>query len=156
MNIQLTQSQKDIKDEVINLFEKYVPAYGKSKTTSGEMIRACNHILHCWSNDGEMIGSGYGNLTCNPACRYLKEQCARFGIHCDIFEMLPGSFSRTYAIENTYSSILFRDIRKIVNLLNNHHELFTEKNDKDMVDYLMAIDIDEEYHDSEGYVLYDE
>ena len=55
------------------LFDELVPASGKADTVAGEIIRAVNRIAYRNSNDGDHVGVGYGNETCNPAARYLGE-----------------------------------------------------------------------------------
>ena len=52
-------------------FNDYVPQSGGANTIGGEIVRAAMRILYRWYNDGDMIGKGYGNQTCNPAARYL-------------------------------------------------------------------------------------
>lgn len=44
---------------------------GKSDTIGGELIRAVNRICYRFYNDGDVIGCGYGNETCNAAGRYI-------------------------------------------------------------------------------------
>lgn len=44
---------------------------GKSDTIGGELIRAVNRICYRFFNDGDVIGCGYGNETCNAAGRYV-------------------------------------------------------------------------------------
>lgn len=55
------------------LFEELVPASGKADTVAGEIIRAVSRIAYRNYNDGDHVGVGYGNETCNPAARYLGE-----------------------------------------------------------------------------------
>lgn len=57
------------------LFEELVPASGKADTVAGEIVRAVSRIAYRWWNDGDHIGVGYGNETCNPAARYLVATC---------------------------------------------------------------------------------
>lgn len=52
-------------------FEKYVPASGNSDCLFGEIVRAFNRIEYRNWNDGDHIGVGYGNETCNSAARFL-------------------------------------------------------------------------------------
>ena len=58
-------------DKINTLFEELVPASGPANTVAGEIIRAVNRIVYRNFNDGDHIGVGYGNETCNPAARYL-------------------------------------------------------------------------------------
>ena len=57
------------------LFEELVPASGKADTVAGEIIRAVSRITYRNYNDGDHVGVGYGNETCNPAARYLAAKC---------------------------------------------------------------------------------
>ena len=51
------------------LFEELVPASGKADTVAGEIIRAVSRIIYRNYNDGDHVGVGYGNETCNPVSR---------------------------------------------------------------------------------------
>ena len=64
----LTENQQRLED----LFGKWVPANGKCKHLAGELVRATMKINYRWFNDGDHIGVGYGNETCNYAARYIK------------------------------------------------------------------------------------
>lgn len=55
------------------LTELHMKPEGKSDTVRGELIRAVNRIGYRFSNDGDCIGVGYGNETCNAAGRYIAE-----------------------------------------------------------------------------------
>ena len=57
------------------LFDELVPARGAAKTVAGEIVRAISRIGYRNYNDGDHIGVGYGNETCNPAARYLSAKC---------------------------------------------------------------------------------
>lgn len=61
-------------EEKINaLFDELVPFEGKCDTLAGEIIRALCRINYRYYNDGDRIGIGYGNETCNAAARFLIE-----------------------------------------------------------------------------------
>lgn len=53
------------------LTQQHMKPMGKSDTVRGELIRAVNKIGYRFYNDGDMLGIGYGNETCNAAGRYL-------------------------------------------------------------------------------------
>lgn len=53
------------------LTEIHMKPEGKSDTVRGELIRAVNRIGYRFYNDGDQIGVGYGNETCNAAGRYI-------------------------------------------------------------------------------------
>lgn len=62
-------------NKIHELFEELVPASGKADTVAGEIIRAISRLCYCNYNDGDHLGVGYGNETCNPAGRYLAHVC---------------------------------------------------------------------------------
>lgn len=66
----MTKAEKRIED----LFEELVPTSGKADTVAGEIIRAIARISYRNYNDGDHIGVGYGNETCNPPARYLMKK----------------------------------------------------------------------------------
>lgn len=53
------------------LFDELVPSCGKAETEAGEIVRAFSRIAYRYFNDGDKLGIGYGNETCNAAGRYL-------------------------------------------------------------------------------------
>ena len=59
------------------LFEELVPAVGKASSVAGELVRAAMRIAYRSYNDGDHIGVGYGNETCNSAARYLLKYGSR-------------------------------------------------------------------------------
>jgi hypothetical protein len=59
------------------LFKELVPFSGKADTVKGELVRAVNRIGYRFYNDGDLLGVGYGNETCNAAGRYI----VRYGNH---------------------------------------------------------------------------
>lgn len=63
--------------ELNGYFKELVPSIGKSESVAGELVRAINRLLYRYFNDGDQLGIGYGNETCNPAARYLQ----RYGSH---------------------------------------------------------------------------
>lgn len=58
------------------LFNELVPYSGKADTLGGEVVRAVSRIVYRFLNDGDNIGEGYGNETCNAPARYLTEERA--------------------------------------------------------------------------------
>ncbi len=53
------------------LFDELVPRIGKASSLAGEIVRAAGRIGYRWFNDGDQIGIGYGNETCNAPARFL-------------------------------------------------------------------------------------
>jgi hypothetical protein len=62
---------KALSDKMEELFDELVPSCGKADTEAGEIVRAYNRIAYRYFNDGDKLGIGYGNETCNAAGRYL-------------------------------------------------------------------------------------
>lgn len=59
---------------ISNLFREMVPMNGKADSLAGEIVRAVNRIGYRRHNDGDKIGVGYGNETCNAPARFLQEK----------------------------------------------------------------------------------
>jgi hypothetical protein len=57
-----------------DLRDKYVPGMGAAETRAGEIIRAMDRLIYRFFNDGDMVGKGYGNETCNSSYRYLRRR----------------------------------------------------------------------------------
>lgn len=111
-----------------DLFDELVPARGKADTVAGEIVRAVNRIIYRSWNDGDHIGMGYGNETCNPAARYLmaragdkvrKAICDIWGVRSDT---LYGAGIRVLELE-------------VLDFLDTHPELMKQANTEDMWDY---------------------
>ena len=75
LNEELAKFVEDWPDnkEFNALFDQHVPAQGHANTLGGELIRAVNKIVYRYYNDGDRVGVGYGNETCNPAARFIEE-----------------------------------------------------------------------------------
>lgn len=54
------------------LFRELVPETGKADSLAGELVRAACRLGYRFYNDGDMVGVGYGNETCNAAARFLE------------------------------------------------------------------------------------
>lgn len=59
-------------ERIDKLFDELVPRSGKANSLAGELVRAVNRLDYRWYNDGDRLGIGYGNETCNAAGRFLK------------------------------------------------------------------------------------
>ena len=64
----LTLEQDQIWEQLCN---EHVPTSGMASTVGGEILRAMSRIIYRFYNDGDMVGVGYGNETCNSSDRYL-------------------------------------------------------------------------------------
>lgn len=69
MQEELTAIEKEFNE----LFDKLVPERGKCESRAGELLRAVSRIRFRNWNDGDHIGVGYGNETCNASARYLQK-----------------------------------------------------------------------------------
>lgn len=118
------------------LFDELVPASGKADTVAGEIIRAVSRIAYRNSNDGDHVGVGYGNETCNPAARYLGEVAGNHGdpagnrVQQAVIDMLGIRSDGLYdkAVETLEEAVLA--------FLDEHPELKTTPNTEDMLDYI--------------------
>lgn len=55
------------------LFNALVPPKGKATTVLGEIVRAINHLIYRWENDGDIFNIGYGLETAGPDAAYLMK-----------------------------------------------------------------------------------
>lgn len=86
-----------------NLWNEYVPMSGTASTVGGEILRAMSRIIYRFYNDGDMVGVGYGNETCNSSDRYLSK-------------LVPFYTS----LDNGYTEDEYED-----HMLKNHKAVFT-------------------------------
>jgi len=113
--------------KINEMFEQYVPMSGKADTVGGEIVRAICRIGYRWFNDGDQVGVGYGNETCNAAARYLMNKCPD-----EIADAVWGIWG-CYS-EKVYDAGLNVLEELIVDYLEKNPDLFNEKNDEDMWD----------------------
>lgn len=62
------------------LFDELVPPSGASSSIAGELVRAISKIGYRLYNDGDLIGIGYGNETCNAPARFLIANLPKKGV----------------------------------------------------------------------------
>lgn len=124
------------------LFDELVPAEGKADTVAGEIVRAFNRIGYRNNNDGDHIGVGYGNETCNAAARYLQITC-----HGEVEAIISDMWGmHDDAQYDEHQSSL--EIAVIAHL-ENHPELKTAPNATDMFDFALKEDLEWEDEDEE-------
>ena len=108
------------------LRDKLIPACGKASTVAGEIIRAMDRLIYRFWNDGDMVGNGYGNETCNGSYRYM-------------YRMLGDNCPDLYAVndnEEDYAAALAKLADEVKNHLESNPELFVQKNlDDSRLDY---------------------
>ena len=120
-------------------FDAYVPSMGKADTVGGEIVRAFSRINYRSYNDGDSIGVGYGNETCNAAARYLIENTDN-AVAKEI-EFLWGH-------EYDYDNLVGLRI-KVVDFLTENAYLFSTPNNTDMFSYREPEDL--EYDDDDDW-----
>lgn len=125
------------------LFEELVPCSGKADTVAGEIVRAISRIGYRYYNDGDHVGVGYGNETCNPAARYLMKF---------VDERIDYAISNMWGVEHdaTYEEWLAELETAILDYLDENPELKTAANTEDMWDYRTDEDVDD-YEDEEDW-----
>ena len=110
------------------LFGELVPSCGKAETIAGEIIRAVSRIAYRYYNDGDHIGVGYGNVTCNSAARFLIEEAGS-----EIAEAVLNIWG--LEDENPYNKGLSIVLEKVLEYIEQNPELKTWENNKDIYDY---------------------
>lgn len=125
-------TNNDVERGLCELFDKYVPFSGKADTIGGEVVRAISRIVYRNFNDGDCIGVGYGNETCNAPARYLKYVTKEADIRALIDDMWGNEFD--------YDDKLERLERLVYQYVTNNEWVFERKNDDDMWNYREWID----------------
>ena len=133
MEYEAFDTDEEIDNFYEELYDKYVPAYGKAKTVGGEIVRAVSRIHYRFYNDGDFAGYGYGIETVGSACSYLS------GVLCDdgneIDELLDNLINITPEEdhEKDYTNALYALEKEIASYLKKHPEVFEEENEYDML-----------------------
>lgn len=134
--------EKNAQDRLNDLFAELVPFRGKADTVAGEIVRAVSRIGYRCFNDGDHIGVGYGNETCNAAARYLMENTNKqvTDVICRMWGLYP---------DDAYESELNDLIAAAVEYLDENPDLKTAPNSTDMFDYQESNDLDYEEEDED-------
>lgn len=128
-----------------DLFEELVPSMGKADTVAGEIVRATCWLGYRNWNDGDHIGVGYGNETCNPAARYLLNT-----EDPDIVKIIDDMWG--VQSDRLYDAAMEVLLESVLNYLDKHPELKTKENTEDMFDYTNPDeDVDDWDDDEEDY-----
>lgn len=104
-----------------NLWDKYVPALGTAETIGGEILRAMSRIIYRFYNDGDMVGVGYGNESCNSSDRYLVAVVPNY-ISLDQFN--EGQ-------ETKYEKLMLKNHRTVFAFLQKNPHIFEIQNTTD-------------------------
>ena len=127
------------------LFKELVPFDGFADTKAGELLRAVNRIGYRWWNDGDQIGIGYGNETCNAAARFIMEQYENTEMK-DTVVSIWGMYSETL-----YEEGVVLLVEQTIKYIEDHPELKTEENQYDMLDFDEPSDREWEEEEEEFY-----
>lgn len=129
-------------EERINeLFDELVPFQGKCETLAGEIIRAFCRINYRFFNDGDRIGIGYGNETCNAPARFLSNHC-----NDEIKKMINSMWGEFF--DDYYESKLDTLSEMIVEFIENNPDLRNMETE-DM--FKWADDKDYDYDEEDEY-----
>ena len=137
-----------LKEKNEALFDEFVPMEGFSETKAGELIRAVNRIGYRFWNDGDMIGIGYGNETCNAAARFIMEIYPKTEM-ADLVTAMWGLTS-----EKIYEYSLELLVESMVRYIEGHPELKSEENEYDMFEFYEPSDKEWEDEDEDEPMFY--
>jgi len=130
----------ELETRINDLFDELVPAEGKADTVAGEIIRATCRLHYRNWNDGDHIGVGYGNETCNAAARYLMDIDDPYitKIIVDMWGMQS---------DTVYDAAIEVLLQMVISYLDAHPELRETKNETDMFSFRRPEDL--EYDEEE-------
>lgn len=139
------------------LHDELVPSMGVAETQAGELVRATSRLIYRFFNDGDRVGVGYGNETCNSSFRYLSKMANRFEDEklADALDSLDDSFTKDSEYEENLEIIAERialqietnpELREIKNTVDSREEFIMAWDYKDEED-----EEDEYYEDYEDY-----
>ena len=146
MNILDNAAVKELGD----LFSELVPIKGAAESVAGEIIRAAERIMYRWYNDGDMLGIGYGNETCNPAARYLEKMCEGTDVSAAV-KALWG-----LGDDDMYEKGLAVLAESVLGYIKDRPELVKMKNTDDMWNYQKPEDTAYEDEDEEDDEWWDD
>lgn len=121
MVVENTQNE----NRLFELFDELVPPSGKCESLAGELLRAVNKILYRHWNDGDHIGVGYGNETCNAPARFLISHGNE-----DIKKKVRSMWGTCYSARS-----LDALVGMVVDYVETHPQ-FRQEPTADMLDYL--------------------
>lgn len=117
-------SDMSITDQLQVYFDELVPAQGKADTVAGELVRAMMRVLYRDYNDGDLFYSGYGKETCGGSVVYLMDKVE--DLERPFSEIVENQYEDQY-----YTTELEDAADLLLQYLNNHPELFMQKNEED-------------------------
>ena len=143
LNEELAKFVEDWPDnkEFEALFDQYVPDEGHADTVGGELIRAVNKIVYRYYNDGDRVGVGYGNETCNPAARFIETNTKLEPLASKLWDYRPNE---------EYEKVLADLMQETIKICKEDN-LFNKPNTDDMNNYTDPIDSKWEEDEEEWY-----
>lgn len=131
--------------ELTQLFDELVPPRGKCPTLGGELVRAANRLIFRFYNDGDMVGRGYGNETCNAAARFIEEMT-------DQDSIVPVIASSLWTRDDKgYETSLCHLGDSIAQYIRERPELKSEPSNFDMFDWGKPEDLDYDEEEEEEW-----
>ena len=125
------------------LFDIFVPSCGKSECLGSELIRAIYKIEYRFYNDGDTIGVGYGNETCNAPARFIKTFGNEYAK--DVIGMMWG-----HVWNNNYSRYIGLLKEAVLDQIIDNPELLKTETE-DMLSFSEESDYDYEEEDEYMY-----
>lgn len=123
------------------LWDKYVPTSGQAETIGGEILRAMARIIYRYYNDGDMVGVGYGNETCNSSDRYLDSTIKDYE---SLDQFSEGQYDE-------YEKLMLKNHRTVFQYLQDNPILFEQESHEDSREAN-----EEDYRRSRDYDGYDD
>ena len=143
-------NRKAISGLLCQYFENYVPGMGEAETEGGELCRAMMRILYRWENDGDQIMEGYGKETCNAAARSILDKLDMQGIDIEPLNIKRIMECGYNCFDNKYDLRVYEDAEYLLNVFDQHPELFEMKSTGDMFKWHDDnVDVDDYYYDYE-------
>ena len=127
-------------EKINEYFDELVPNVGAAETKAGELVRAVSRIGFRFYNDGDHIGVGYGNETCNPAARFVASVGEQFA------EVINGLWGLTN--DDAYEKGFNLLAERVVEYIEEHPESKVEENDIDFNEFYYR-DEDFEYEEED-------
>lgn len=144
------EPEKSPQERIIELHDELVPPFDKADTKAGELVRATAKIAERYYNDGDQIGVGYGNRTCNAPARFLFEKLS--GTEAEgIIRNMWGMYD-----EDTYKINLNKLMGAVADYIEENPGLKTERNTEDMLDRFDAFEDRDDSHDEEEDEYYED
>ena len=132
----LNDAEKKVHEE---LFNKYVPVYGKAATLGGEILRAINRIVYKFYNDGDTTAHYYSSSYNHSygAELFLKKYVPDYDPTRDIVE--PAEFEEKIS----------QNLKRVLKYLEDNPALFETVNNEDFLDLSPEEEWDDDDYDDD-------